>query len=318
MTVDEETARRTLAALPAFPADALATARIQRLGGLTNHVFKVETRSGDYALRLPRAIANAIIDREAERNSAEAAAKAGVTPEMLFLGDDGVMLTRFVVGARPVVPEQLRRDPALLDRVAATFCRLHRTAPPFGRDFRVFAIADFYRRVLGERGVRLSPAQQAVGALAEPIRAAFAAAPAELRPCHCDPTCTNLLDDGERIWLVDWEYAGNNDPMWDLAYLSNEAGFSEEDDTRLLGAYCARAPLPQERARMALNKPLCDLLGGLWALIQHAAGNGAADFARMAELSFARAGDRLGAAEVARHIAALQAPVNGGAGMLAE
>ena len=110
--------------------------------------------------------------------------------------------------------------------------------------------------------------------------------PAELRPCHCDPTGANLLNPGERVWLVDWEYSGMNDPAWDLAYLSVEADFDAALDGELLTAYFGRLPGAAQTGRVEVYKALCELLSALWALIQVSNCNAVADFRSYAERTF--------------------------------
>ena len=138
------------------------------------------------------------------------------------------------------------------------------------------------------------------------MRALIAASPAELAPCHCDPLCENFIDTGSRMWLVDWEYSGMNDPLWDLADLSVEAGFDAGHDAELLAAYFgAPAGLPV-LARFSAYKALCDLLWSLWGLIQHANANPADDF-------WAYATGRLDRcrAQMRRHDALLSEPASG-------
>ena len=74
------------------------------------------------------------------------------------------------------------------------------------------------------------------------------------KPCHCDPSLANLIDTGERVWLVDWEYSGMNDPMWDLAYLSNEAALDPDRERALATAYFGREPGDAEIARIEVLK----------------------------------------------------------------
>jgi thiamine kinase-like enzyme len=93
-----------------------------------------------------------------------------------------------------------------------------------------------------------------------------------------------------------------NDPMWDLAYLALEGGFDEERDRVLLAAYLGRAPARLEAGRMALYKPVADLLSGLWALIQHTNGNPAADFLADAQARFERGAHFAGSRTFARQL----------------
>ena len=90
------------------------------------------------------------------------------------------------------------------------------------------------------------------------------------------------------MWIVDWEYSGMNDPLWDLGDLSVEAGMTDLQDSELLQAYFGRQPTDQETARMIIYKAMCDLLWTLWGLIQHADNNPAEDFWAYATTRFAR------------------------------
>jgi len=102
--------------------------------------------------------------------------------------------------------------------------------------------------------------------------------PVPLAPCHCDPLCENFLDDGNKMWIVDWEYSGMNDPLWDLGDLSVEAGMDENQENDMLIAYFGKEPTAAQKGRVIIYKAMCDLLWTLWGLIQHADKNPAEDF----------------------------------------
>ena len=125
-------------------------------------------------------------------------------------------------------------------------------------------------------------------------------------PCHCDPLAENFLDTGERMWIVDWEYAGNNDPMWDLGDVSVEAGFGPHQDAALLEAYFGGRPPADQVGRMVMYKAMCDLLWTLWGAIQHANANPVDDFEAYANTRFARCQQLMGSAEFGRHLAAVE------------
>jgi thiamine kinase-like enzyme len=137
------------------------------------------------------------------------------------------------------------------------------------------------------------------------VRKALAAYPAELRACHCDPLCENFLDTGERMWIVDWEYSGNNDPMWDLGDLSVEGNFDAAMDRRLLEAYFGAQPSAFDGGRMVIYKAMCDLLWTLWGLIQHANKNPADDFWAYSINRFERCKRLMRSAEFGHHLAAV-------------
>ncbi len=275
-----------------------------RLGGLTNRVYRIGDGADPVVLRLPGKGTEAYIDRAAEAVNARAAAAAGVSPAVLHAGEDGVMLTTFVPAAATMTPDRFATRPGAVERAAVALRRLHTESAPFAGRFELFAMIDGYLRHLGELGATLPDGYHAVVAEAEPVRAALAAHPAPLAPCHCDPLCENFLDTGERMWIVDWEYAGNNDPLWDLGDLSVEGGFDAAMDTRLLAAYFGRAPTAAEAGRMVIHKAMCDLLWTLWGLIQHANGNPAEDFWAYATGRFERCRSLMADPAFAGHVAA--------------
>ncbi|MDG2405373.1 MAG: LPS biosynthesis choline kinase, partial [Paracoccaceae bacterium] len=98
----------------------------------------------------------------------------------------------------------------------------------------------------------------------------------------------NFLDDGKIMWIVDWEYSGMNDPLWDLGDLSVEAGMDAAQDAEMMAAYFGRPPTDAEQGRMVIYKAMCDLLWTLWGLIQLANENPAEDFWAYATVRFAR------------------------------
>ncbi len=301
---ETDAARSAIARIPGF-ADLADAPIVERLGGLTNRVFRLGEGPRAVVLRLPGKGTEAYIDRAAEAVNARAAAAAGVAPRVLHFGDDGIMLTEFVPAAATMSPEAFATREGAVERAALAFRQLHDRSAPFAGRFELFAMIDDYLKLLGELGASLPPGYHEVVAEAGAVRAALDADPAPLAACHCDPLCENFLDAGDRMWIVDWEYAGNNDPLWDLGDLSVEGAFTEEMDARLLAAYFGRDPTPAEHGRMVMHKAMCDLLWTLWGLIQHANDNPADDFWAYATGRFARCRTLMASPGFARHLAAL-------------
>ena len=211
---------------------------VERMGGLTNVVYRV----GDYCLRVPGEGTEEYIDRKAEAVAAQAAADAGVSPELVYADpDSGLMVTRVIDGATTMTPDlfaQAATDSshAVVGRAAIALRDLHQSGAVFPADFELFAMIDDYLGLLSTKDVDLPDGYHDVVAEAETIRAALARNPAPRVACHCDPLCENFLDTGARMWIVDWEYSGMNDPMWDLGDLSVEAGLNDAQDGALLSA----------------------------------------------------------------------------------
>lgn len=298
MTQANAEARRAMAQLPMLAGQGDPV----RLGGLTNLVFRV----GPYCLRIPGPGTEEYINRANEGVSARLAAAAGVSPRLYhFDANSGVMVTQFVEGAATMSPERFKSAAGAPARAAQAFRRLHASGAVFPFRFELFAMIDNYLAILAGKEVALPDGYHDVVRQAQAVRKALASAPSALAPCHCDPLCENFLDTGSRMWIVDWEYCGMNDAMWDLGDLSVEGGFDAGQDEELLAAYFEGEPPRAARARMVIYKAMCDLLWTLWGLIQLANRNPADDFRAYADNRFARCRALMATGEFAGHLAAI-------------
>ncbi|MBZ9762152.1 phosphotransferase family protein [Mesorhizobium sp. CA8] len=298
MTMDE--ARAALATIPAL---AGYDGPLERLAGLTNMVY----RAGEVCLRIPGKGTEEYINRANEAVAAREAARAGVSPEVLYADPaSGLMATRFIAGAETMSPEKFKARPGSPTRAGKAFRKLHSSGAVFPFRFELFAMIDDYLKVLSTKDVALPSGYHDVVREAGAVRAALAAHPIPLAACHCDPLCENFLDTGERMWIVDWEYSGMNDPLWDLGDLSVEGKFDADQDEELMSAYFAGEARPAERGRVVIYKAMCDLLWTLWGLIQLANDNPVDDFRAYADGRFARCKALMETAEFARHLAAVR------------
>ncbi len=257
-------------------------------------------------MRLPGKGTEEYIDRANEAVAAAEAAKAGVSPAVIHAdAETGLMVTRFIPGAATMSPENFKTRKGSPARAGEAFAKLHRSGAAFPFRFELFAMIDDYLRILSTKDVALPEGYHDVVGEAEAVRAALNAHPLPLAPCHCDPLCENFLDTGERMWIVDWEYSGMNDPMWDLGDLSVEGAFDADQDEAMLRAYFGRAPSDGDRGRMVIYKAMCDLLWTLWGLIQLANDNPADDFRAYADGRFARCKALMASPDFARHLTAV-------------
>lgn len=283
-----------------IPALAGYSGTPQRLGGLTNRVWRL----GPHVLRIPGEGTAAYIDRANEAVAAREAARAGVGPAVLFADPDrGLMVTSFIEGTVTMTPEGFAARPGAPARAALAFRKLHQSGARFPFRFELFAMIDDYLRHLAGKEVALPEGYHDVVAEAGgAVRAALSAAPVEPVACHCDPLCENFLDDGRRMWIVDWEYSGMNDPMWDLGDLAVEGRFGAAQEEEMLSAYFGGEAPAAERGRMVIYKAMCDLLWTLWGLIQLANANPADDFRAYADGRFARCKALMAEPDFARHL----------------
>jgi thiamine kinase-like enzyme len=289
------------AALAAVPMLAGYGGSVERLGGLTNRVYRL----GSHCLRIPGSGTEEYINRANEAVAAREAARAGVSPDVLYFdAATGLMVTRFVDGAETMSPQKFKTRPGAPARAGQAFRKLHDSGAVFPFRFELFAMIDGYLNVLSTKDVALPDGYHDVVREADQsIRAALAAHELPLTACHCDPLCENFLDTGERMWIVDWEYAGMNDPLWDLGDLCVEAAFEPTQEDEMIRAYFGSEAKPAERGRIVIYKAMCDLLWTLWGLIQLANNNPADDFWAYANGRFARCKAMMETADFSRHVA---------------
>jgi len=265
------------------------TLRYQRLGGLTNRVFRITNNSNAWVLRLAGEGTEEYIDRHVEAHNAQVAADAGVSAEVLHVDvQTGLMLTRYLEGTETMSAKLFRQRPGAPARAGQAFRRLHDYEGEFKFQFRLFDMINDYREFLARRQAQLPTGYEDIVAEALKIKSLIDKRPIQSRSCHCDPLCENFLDDGEKMWIVDWEYSGMNDPYWDLGDLSVEGEFNEAQDREMMLSYEGRDVPDWAMARMVVYKAMCDLLWTLWGLIQHVNNNPAEDFWAYAENRFNR------------------------------
>jgi thiamine kinase-like enzyme len=303
---DLQEIKAKLARVPRFGQVAAEQVQIERLAGLTNRNYKVTIGNESFVLRIPGEGTSEYIDRRHEAVAARVAAEAGVNADVLFFdADDGLMLTRFVDGAVTMNAERFK-DLGAVARAAKAFRRMHECGQSFATEFNLFQKMDDYLEYLRRKQARIPDGYAEVQREAEAVRAALNGRPPALRPCHCDPLAENFLDTGARTFIIDWEYAGNNDPMWDLGDVSVEADFGLDQDAALLHAYFGDEPPAAQVGRMVMYKAMCDLLWTLWGVIQVVNENPVDDFWAYAMNRFRRCKALMGKTDFGRHLQAVR------------
>ena len=282
------------------------TMMIERLGGLTNRNYKISCERGRYVLRLAGEGTGDYIDRKAELCNASIASEAGVNAEIVhFNVDSGTMICRYIDNARTMDIEAFRNLDAVR-RTGRAFRQLHDCGEEFQGRFELFEQVDQYLAVLKDLNAELPEGFSEVQQDAEAVRDALSQHDLPSKPCHCDPMVENCIDNGNQMYIIDFEYAGNNDPMWDLGDLSVEGAFTEEQDKVFLEAYFGREPDTFDTGRMVMYKAMCDLLWTLWGVVQHANKNPAEDFWAYAVGRLERCKKLMASEEFPRHLEAVK------------
>jgi thiamine kinase-like enzyme len=225
-------------------------------GGLTNISFAAADASGKYVVRCGDDIPAHHVSRDREVSASRAAFEAGLSPEVVHV-EKGITVLRFIA-ARTFTEADLRAD-AL--RIVALLKTCHREV---ARRVRGAANMFWPFHVIRDY-VRLIDADAKYLELADQLEAAQVPLPIVFG--HNDLLPGNVMDDGTRLWLIDWEYAGFGTAMFDLANLSSNGEFSAADDQALLGAYFdGMVDEPLLRAFIAM-KTASLLREALWAMV---------------------------------------------------
>ncbi len=245
-------------------------------GGLTNRNLKVSTPDAAVVVRLSAGATSLLsIDRDNEHANSRAAATTGVSPPVLdYLPGEGVLVVGFLPG-RTLTNEDLA-DPALLARVARS-CRTLHAGPRFVADFDMFDIQRRYLAIVQEHGFRLPPRYLEFAPAVERIEQALAVHREPPVPCNNDLLAANLIDDGTKVWIIDFEYSGNNDACFELGNIWSEAALPLTHLEELVGQYYGRA-LRNKVARARLLGLMSKYGWMLWASIQHGASSLDFDF----------------------------------------
>jgi thiamine kinase-like enzyme len=264
-------------------------------GGITNRNFRVNFGGTQYVVRLPGKDTNLLgIDREAERLATKKASELELGPKVAALLDHPPCLVTCFVESRNVTAEELRQ-PDCLDEVGRDLRGFHESGLELPTNFYVSEIVSGYADIAQERGVHLPQGFGDARDCAKKVVKAVRRHPEhQPLPCHNDLLTANFLQDGTRLVIVDWEYAGMGDRYFDLGNfaVNNELGDAEED--RLLEAYYGEPPTPRRRAALKLFRFMSDFREAMWGVVQTAVSDLDFDFGGYADKHFRRLAETTG------------------------
>jgi thiamine kinase-like enzyme len=236
-------------------------------GGLTNVNVKVTTAESTVVVRIPQPGSELLlIDRHNEHLNSVAAASTGVgAPVIEYVDDPGLLVVGFVEGT--TFTDDDLREGAQLERVARA-CRTLHAGPRFVNEFDMFEVQRTYLGTVQQRGFRLPAGYTDFEDKVARVRAALDAKPSATVPCNNDLLAGNFIDDGTQLWLIDYEYSGNNDPCFELGNLWSEPDLSLEHLEALVEAYDGRL-LRHRVARVRLWALMAKYGWTLWGSIQN-------------------------------------------------
>jgi thiamine kinase-like enzyme len=262
---------------------------VQLDGGITNRNFRVNFGGMDYVVRLPGKRTELLgIDRSAECMANKAAAELGIAPPVAaMLEEPSCLVTAFVSG-REMTAEEMRTPEAIAE-VARALRLLHASDVELPTEFDSFRLVERYAEVAREHGGELPARYDEALAAAREIEEAVRDLPGhELVPAHNDLLTANFLSDGNRILIIDWEYAGMGDRWFDLGNYAVNNELDESGEELLLESYFGEPPDERRRATLKLFRFMSDFREAMWGVVQSGVSELDFDFEEYARKHFGR------------------------------
>lgn len=247
---------------------------ISPIGGMTNKNYKVITADQVYVLRIPGNGTDKMISRTAEIKNASLAHEIGVDAELIYFNEvTGIKISKFIDNAQTLSAEASKK-PYVMKKICEVLNKLHKCGLTMENEFQVYEKIDEYECLLnnlkGDYYDDYSQVKNQVILLKEIMQQLDV----ELVPCHNDTLAENFIkDENERFYLIDWEYAGMNDPMWDIAAHCLESQFNEDEEELFLNTYFNSVPGEKYKIRILINKIYQDFLWSLWTKVKEASGD---------------------------------------------
>lgn len=253
--------------LDAIPATSGRPRSVEPLpGGLTNENVKVTTPDGSVVVRCWNSDASLLgIDRDGEHANSVAAAEAGVgAPVVDYRPDLGVLVVGFIGGT--TWDNASFGETGAPARAGRAMRQLHE-GPRFVSDFDMFARQARYLELVRRHGYWLPSGYDDHEAALRRVQGALGRTATV--PCNNDLLAANFIDDGDKVWLIDYEYSGNNDPAFELGNTATECDLAPEQVEEMVTAY-AGGPSPGLLARVRLQSAVSAYGWSLWGSIQAA------------------------------------------------
>ena len=203
-------------------------------GGLTNKNYLIQESSKKFVVRLGDDIPEHLISRSNELIASKAASEANIGPKMIYSGK-GILVLEYIESTTLTAKDV--RDK--IDLIIPLLKKIHYEIPKkfFGQSliFWVFHVIRNYEKFLKDH--KSSYSNLLPDLLSQSVRLEKNSSPYQIVFGHNDLLPANFLDDGLRLWIIDWEYAGFNTPLFDLGGLASNCDFSQKEEIYLLENY---------------------------------------------------------------------------------
>lgn len=247
---------------------------ISPIGGMTNKNYKVIANNQKYVLRVPGNGTEEMISRQDEIKNAVYANKIGVDAELIYFNEDtGIKISRFIEDAETLSPESAKKQSSMI-MVTNILRKLHNSKLAMDNNFDIYNKIEKYEQLLINVNANKFDDYYEVKEKVLQLDSIMKELDVELTPCHNDTVAENFIKSGDdTMYLIDWEYGGMNDPMWDLAAHCLENSFTEDEEELFLKLYFEGEVEEKYKRRILINKIYQDFLWSTWTNIKEAKGD---------------------------------------------
>lgn len=243
-------------------------------GGMTNNNYLVNITGDKYILRMPGNGTESMINRVNEKHNSTLANQIDLDTEILYFDEvSGIKISKLIEDAETINYQTAKREENM-ELIASTLRKLHNSGIEFKNEFNVFKEVEKYEYLLEKAKGKNFDDYKEVRDKVMNLENELEILGIDLRPCHNDTVPENFIKGKDSIYLIDWEYSGINDPMWDLAAHIIECDFDEDEEELFLQKYFNTDYVEDKYKRKILIYKICqDFLWSLWTNIKEAKGD---------------------------------------------
>lgn len=235
-----------------------------------NYLVRFDDEAERYCLRIPGLGSEGMVDRLDEKTNNLLACEIGITPEVIYFNHkNGVKVVRYIEGAQTLHADTIK-DKDNMVQTARILRKLHTSPFRFHKDFNVFTEIHRYEQLLDNVNGKMYDGYYEIREKVLGLENLMNKIGIRVTPCHCDTLAENWIRDAEgKVTILDWEYSGMNDPIWDLTAPFIEDDFTSENERFFLEAYYDGAKIPSGTEEKVLcYKILMDYLWSIWARVK--------------------------------------------------
>ena len=247
---------------------------IFRIGGMTNKNYKVSFNDDTVILRLPGVGTDEMINRKNEIRNVKLVSKLGIDSEILYINEEsGIKISKYIKDAETLTGRSAKKEENML-KVTDILRKLHKSNVQMENEFNVFEEIKKYEGIIEKNKYEFYNGYNEIRKDVMNLENIIKEYGINKVPSHNDTLPDNFIKDSSgKMYLIDWEYSGLNDEMWDIAAHILESDFSENDEELFLNYYFNEQPSNNNKIKLIINKILQDILWSLWTIIKENEGD---------------------------------------------